>query len=160
MKRFVVVVLSLIAFVCIVGGAFYWRLDHSFSFAIHWKGERSCHGRQPCIFTLADVFPGDWDRIVIFDMNASQAEVDSVVGEGTTRPDLQRFIVFMKGGSVVHMMTEPQSFERPSDGEAAFDGIPLTENHYIIPRNAAFVMARGDGEVDVLELLKPDEVVE
>jgi hypothetical protein len=160
MKRFIVL-LSLVAFVCIiVVSIFCWRIDHGFSSAIHWKGERACLGRRPCTFTLAQIFPGDWDQIVVFAMNASQEEVDSVVGGEVKRPDLQRLIVFTKGSSVVRTMTESQAFERPSEGEVTFDGVPLIENHYFLPRNAVFLKARGDGGVDVLVLLRPGEVVE
>lgn len=160
MNRFVALVLSLLAVVCTVASIFYWRLDHSFSFAIHWRGDRACRGRQPCTLTLAEVFPNDWDQIAVFTMNATQEEVDSVVGKGVKRPDLHRLIVFTKGTSVVRTMTEPQAFELPSFREASFDGVPLIENHYFLPRSSIFLKARGDGDVDVLVLLKPGEVVE
>src|ERR1700761_595848 len=158
MNRFVALFLSLVAVVCTVGSIFYWRLDHSFSFAIHWRGDRVCQGRQPCVFTLAQVFPGDWDQIFVFTMNASQQEINTVVGERVVRPDLQRLIVFTKAGSIVRTMTDSQSFERPSGGEVTFDGVPFTDNHYILPRNGMFVKAHGEHGTEVLALLKPGQV--
>jgi len=140
-----------------------WHINHSFSTAIRWKGERACRFVMPCVFNLGQVFPGDWDHIVVFDMAASQEEIDSTVGTGIKRPDNLRLIVFMKGSRIVRSITEHQGIEHPEPGEVFFGRVSITQNHFSIDRNANFVLAKGAPsceECRSLELIRPGEVVE
>jgi len=142
--------------------AFSWHIQHSFSFAVRVKGDYACR-RQRCLFTLGEIFPGRWDRVIVFDMAANQDEVDSAVGQHLRRPDLQRFIVFMDGSNVVKTMEESQDFERPRPDEVLIADAPKFQNHVVIDRNATFVMTRGYNECDgctVIGMLKPGQIVE
>lgn len=143
--------------------AFGWHVQHSFSLAICLKGPRACHNRMPCVFTLGQILPGDWDHLVVFDMNASQQEIDGTVGEAVRRPDIQRLIVFMKGPEILRTVTEDQGFEHPEPAGIYFDRIPIVQNHFSVDRNSAFVMSKGAPSCDdctSLGLIRPGEVVE
>jgi hypothetical protein len=152
-----------LAIVLTVVMAYSWRVHHSFSFAIREKGPQACQNRMPCVFNLGEIFPGKWDRIIVFDMAANQDEVDGAVGQHLPRPDLLRFIVFMQGPNVLRTVEESQGVERPQSDEVLIADAPKSQNHVVIDRDALFVMAKGYDECDdctVIGMLKPGQVVE
>jgi hypothetical protein len=137
--------------------------DQSFSSAILWKGRQACRNKQPCVFILGEVFPGDWDHVVVFDMAASQDEIDSTVGKGVTRAGPQRLIVFMSGSIAIRTMAESKILEHPEHGEVSVDRVPITANHIAIDRNANFVLVGGSPSCEYctsLVQLRPGEMVE
>ena len=142
--------------------ALYWQTHNSFSGAIRTKGPTACH-MMPCIFHLGQVFPGDWDRVLIFNIGASQEEIDQASGHHNKKPDLQRLIVFMHGSNVVRTLTESEGFEHPIPAAVLFGGVPQTLNHQIVQRDWDFVMTRGGPDCEdctTLSRVMPGEVME
>jgi hypothetical protein len=142
--------------------AFAWaRFERGFTPQILWKGRIACGNRMPCVFTLKDVFGPGWDRLYVFDMAASQEEVNAAVGSQLRRPDLQRLMVFTRNSRVIRTITEPEEFEKPD--RLSFDRLPQIQHHILIHPDDAFVLARGDADCDsceVLSFIKPGEMVE
>jgi hypothetical protein len=140
-----------------------WHLQHSFSLAIRWKVQRACHARRPCVFSLGEVLPGKWDRIVVFELGTSEDEIESAVGKSLPQPDLQRLIVFMNGQTVVRSVTETEDFERPDTSDIIFDHVSVIDHHFTINRDTRFVMVKGVPSCDEctsLQQLNPGEIVE
>jgi hypothetical protein len=143
--------------------ALHWTMYSSFSLAIRTKGRRACQNRRPCIVRLSQVFPGDWDHVLIFNVGASQNEIDKTVGRHIKRPDLQRLIVFMHGANVIRTLTESEGFEHPFPATVLFDRVQQTLNHQLIQRDWNFVMGTGApdcGDCTTLSRIMPGEVVE
>jgi hypothetical protein len=152
---------SFLAIAVGVGSAVYWHLQRTFSAAVHLKADRACAYRMPCVFTIADIFPDEWDRLIVFDMAASQDEIDKTVGQHVARPDLQRSFFFMRGSKIVRIMYENQGVEHPEGDEVVFEHVPAEQNHLIIARSSVFVRTRGAAACEsctTLMLLRPGEL--
>lgn len=123
-------------------GLWWWQARSSFSAHILSARRAICEvagaRRHPCVISLGDAFPGEWDRVIVFDMAADQDEVDHAIGQHVKRPDLRRFIVFMQGSRVVRTMSESQGVEHPLSGEVVFSRVPQVNNHITIDRGWVF----------------------
>jgi hypothetical protein len=153
--------IALLVIVVMSAYGWYWHRHSGFSAYIRWKGTKACANRQPCVFSLADIFPGDWDRLFIFDMSASQDEINHTLGQRVAKPDLQRLVVFMQGSKVTRIITESEGVEHPEGHEAIFDHIASEQNHWLIYRNWNFVMAEGAESCEsciTLMYLRPGEL--
>jgi hypothetical protein len=138
-----------------------YQFENRFSQRILWKGRAACHGRMPCVFTLEEVFGGGWDRMYVFDMAASQEEIDRAVGAHVRRPDLERLVVFANGNKILRVMSETQEFEKPD--KLTFDRVPQVQNHIVIHPQDEFVLTRGDVDCDTcgsIEFIKPGQTFE
>ncbi|MFC6645829.1 hypothetical protein ACFQBQ_09605 [Granulicella cerasi] len=141
-------------------GGFWWHLQHSFSAAISWRSKETCSNRVPCTFTLGQIFPGEWDHLIVFDMTASEDEIHAVVGTSVERPELQRLIVFMQGDKVVNLVTEAQGVEHPNRDEVLFEQVAENGKHQTIRREWGFVAGReSDTSPLVLTRILPGQVV-
>jgi len=161
-RKLTISVSILVAFIIAALALYHWRMHNSFSLAIKTRGPMTCH-MMPCIFRLGEVFPGDWDRLLIFNIGASQEEIDQALGHHIKKPDLQRLIVFMHGSNVVRTLTESEGFEHPIAPTVLFDRVPQTLNHQIVQRDSNFVMEKGRPDCEdctTLSRIMPGEVVE
>jgi hypothetical protein len=163
MKRSSTTGLLSVSFLALLATSFYWHNRHSFESMINRNSEAACGYRRPCTFTLGDVFPGDWDHVVVFEMGACQDEIDATIGKGAHKPDLRRLIVFARNGRVDRTMTASEGVEHPEPGEVVFDGVPTVQEHFSVGRNEVFVKEGGAPKCEdctTLMLLRPGQVVE
>jgi hypothetical protein len=143
--------------------AMYGQMDNGFSLTIKTKGRIACRNQMPCVFSLGEIFPGDWDRVLIFNIGASQKEIDKAIHHHVEKPDSQRLVVFMQGSNVTRTLTESEVVKHPDPATVFFDRVPQTHSHQIVQRDWSFVMVAGGlGHEDCIALsrIMPGEHVE
>lgn len=81
----------------------------------------ACRAQQPCVVSLRDMAPFEWD--VCYAFNPATTRADREAAMGTSDPGFREFepqLVFLKNGSVVHEESRATNVEHPVRGEVVF----------------------------------------
>lgn len=144
MKRALVLALIALGLVYVLVRDVRHKLSERFSFTIRAESATYCLKRTPCIVTLEQFLPGDWDRIIVFAPGASQKDITEAVGPNVKKVDLSRLVVFLKGSKVLRTVVEQPDVEAPDYHIVEFTGVAATEEHLTLHRGQRYVRAKGD----------------
>ena len=103
---------------------------------------QKCGDRGSCRIQIDRAALFDWDKMYAFKYTATAQDRERVLGtKAVGYRDLERQLVFLKDGKVVHQESEPTNVEHPVRNEVVFD-IPDSAAFKSYPHEAAFWVNR------------------
>lgn len=108
---------------------------------------RACAGQASCRIRIDQATSFDWDKMYAFKYTATEQDREHALGmKDIGYRDLERQIVFLKDGKIVHQESEPTNVEHPVKNEVVFD-IPDAVAFKSYSRGTEFTVDRLNGKL-------------
>jgi hypothetical protein len=106
---------------------------------------QKCGNRGSCRLQIDQLASFDWDRLYAFKYTATEQDRERALGtKDVGYRDLERQLVFLKDGKIVHQESESTNVEHPVKNEVVFD-IPDAVAFKSYPRGTVFSINQLNG---------------